>query len=50
MPPLIGLGKAEIFLIPLAKMLCFMSGVAWPEEVLLLETDIQPAQLPFMVV
>ena len=33
-PPFIGHGKVNIFLIPLAKMLHFISGVAWPEEVL----------------
>ena len=51
LPPLIDHGKAKMFLIPLAKMLRFMSGVAWPEEVLeFLETEVRLGQLPFMVV
>ena len=50
LPPLIGLGKAEIFLIPLVKMLRFMSGVAWPEEVLkFLETEVRLDQLPYIL-
>ena len=51
LPALIGHGKARIFLIPLAKMLHFMSGVAWPEDVLkYLEKEVRLDQLPFMVI
>jgi hypothetical protein len=50
-PPFIGHGKVNIFFIPLAKMLHFISRDAWPEEVLKsLEMEVRIGQLPFMVV
>ena len=50
-PPFIGHGKVDIFLIPLAKMLNFISRVTWPEEDLKSkEMEVRFGQLPFIVV